>query len=62
MENKIYIGDSVYIERNSRQEIILTTENGVQISNIIIMDLPVFENLLNAVKRWKEDAKENKGG
>ncbi len=64
MENKIYIGDSVYIERREYgspkrhrevYDITLTTENGMTVSNTIVMEPEVLQSFFDVVKRWKED-------
>lgn len=47
---KRYLGDSVYADFNGFH-IVLTTENGVEISNTIFLELEVFEEL----KRFVND-------
>lgn len=46
MKQKEYLGDSVYAEIDNSNRIILTTENGLQTSNIIILEPEILENLL----------------
>ena len=45
MKRKIYLGDSVYAQFNG-YEIILTTENGFGVSNTIVLEPEVMNNLL----------------
>ncbi len=49
MSEKVYLGDSVYVEV-SRGMLKLTTENGLGPSNIIYLERPVYE----ALKRYAE--------
>jgi len=49
--NKIYLGDSVYVEF-SGYDFTVTTENGFGASNEIIMDFEII-NLLNNKKKKK---------
>jgi hypothetical protein len=55
MSNKQYIGDGVYIQsRDSAfigKEIVLTTEDGVSVSNTIILGPAEVANLM---KYWEE--------
>jgi len=62
MDDKIYIGDAVYVERVEGGNIRLTTENGIQASNVIVMEPAVLDNFENVLKRWREDVKEKSGG
>lgn len=48
--NKSYIGDGVYIEYD-QGDIILTTENGIAITNRIILENDVLNNLIEYVAR-----------
>lgn len=51
-ENKIYLGDGVYAEFDlAREIIILTTEDGVSITNTIYLEDFVLEALLKWLKR-----------
>ena len=47
--NKTYLGDGVYVEAD-RGVVTLTTENGVAITNTIILEPEVLDALL----RWVE--------
>jgi len=55
MNNKIYIGDSVYAQFDDYRGIILTTENGLpnDPSNKIILEASVYETLLLFVESQK---------
>lgn len=46
--NKTYLGDAVYAE-NVNGDIVLTTENGIEVTNRIVLEYDVFTALL----RWK---------
>jgi hypothetical protein len=49
---KEYIGDSVYAEYDpATNQIILTTENGLGPSNIIILEPEVYDALVNFANR-----------
>ena len=50
---KQYIGDGVYVMFNGRQ-FILTTENGFEVTNIIILDLDVYSSLTAYVRNISE--------
>jgi hypothetical protein len=54
-ENKLYLGDSVYVQIVNGT-ILLTTENGMPYdpSNKIYLELEVFDALEKYVKRLKE--------
>jgi hypothetical protein len=47
-ENKRYIGDSVYIAHDGYY-LILTTENGEQATNTILLEPAVLDRLINFV-------------
>jgi hypothetical protein len=51
MERKIYLGDAVYAELTNYGEIKLTTENGLEATNTIVLEMPVYENLVNWINR-----------
>lgn len=46
MSDKLYIGDSVYVEKDDFNGIILTTENGISTSNSIVLEPEVINSLL----------------
>ena len=47
---KSYFGDSIYVELNEYDEVILTTENGFGPSNTIIFESGTFDQLASFVK------------
>ena len=50
---KKYIGDSVYVELNDAEQLVLTTENGYSPSNTIVLEPEVFQALISYVKTTK---------
>ncbi len=52
-ENKIYIGDSVYAEVVDGFNLILSTQEGVIVSNKIVLEPRVLQALLDYIKRQK---------
>ena len=50
-DNKEYLGDGVYVESNNH-EIILTTENGIEIINTIYLDIDVAQKLLDVLQNF----------
>lgn len=46
---KKYLGDAVYFDVDGMGRVVLTTENGVSVSNEIILEPEVLNALLNAV-------------
>lgn len=57
--NKDYLGDSVYADISEYGELVLTTENGVEASNKIIMEPEVLNNMFRYLQRMGM-IKENK--
>ena len=52
--NKEYLGDAVYCEVDRFGDIILTTEDGVNVTNRIVLEptvLEAFENYLRRLRR-----------
>ena len=47
--NKIYLGDGVYIKRDDYGNIILTTSDGIHITNCIVLKPEVLDALLVVV-------------
>ena len=47
--NKQYIGDSVYVEQDGG-DIVLTTENGYEATNRIVIENEVLNNLFRYLK------------
>lgn len=63
MKNKAYIGDGVYADFDGFN-IVLTTENGVEVTNTIFLEPEVFMSLLKYAERlsdYLESACEVKG-
>ncbi len=48
---KTYIGDGAYAQIGPDGEIILTTDNGIETTNTIVLDPYVWKALLTFVKR-----------
>ena len=55
MERKIYVGDSVYAEVEENRNLKLTTEDGIVVSNTIIMEPSVLDNLMRFLERHKKE-------
>ncbi len=55
MDRKVYLGDGVYAEADEYGAIILTTENGLSVTNTIYMEPSVLE----ALERFKTKLKES---
>ena len=55
---KAYIGDGVYAAIDDFGSIILTTENGVSVTNRIVLELEVTEQLLG----WLTDTRKRMEG
>lgn len=54
MTNKEYLGDSVYAEHDDNV-LVLTTENGYEPSNTIILEPEVYKALINYIERLTND-------
>jgi hypothetical protein len=54
---KTYLGDSVYADIEDGM-ILLTTEDGIETTNIIYLEIEVYEALIAFVERMKKQAKE----
>lgn len=50
MKTKTYLGDGVYLEFDSGS-MILTTSNGVEVTNEIFIDDEVFHNFIHAIEK-----------
>ena len=45
---KVYLGDGVYCEADpSLGAIVLTTENGIEVTNRIVLEEEVYQNLID---------------
>lgn len=51
---KIYLGDGVYAQRDMGQ-LILTAENGISITNIVVLEPEVWAALLEYMKDTKDE-------
>lgn len=51
MSNKTYLGDGVYIEYLYEAETHLTTENGIEVTNRIVLEPEVIEALIRWLKK-----------
>jgi hypothetical protein len=47
MNEKLHLGENVYAQRNRFGDLVLTTENALRITNAIILDSDVLQNLQN---------------
>ena len=50
-DNKEYLGDGVYVESNN-YEIILTTENGIEILNTVYLDIDTSIKLYDVIRNF----------
>ncbi len=57
MSTKTYLGYAVYAESFENGTIILTTENGIEASNVIILEPEQLDNLNKFVTKQKEELK-----
>ena len=57
---KAYLGDSVYVEVNEHNQLVLTTENGLSTdpSNEIFLEPEVYHALVNYVEQLKATTKD----
>lgn len=49
---KFYLGDGVYAETDGIV-VMLTTENGISVTNKIVLEIDMVQNLLNKMKEVK---------
>lgn len=52
---KSYIGDGVYVDYDRNLGLILTTENGISVTNRIVLEPMVYEALVAYVEKVVED-------
>lgn len=57
--DKEYLGDGVYIEGFDSGELILTTENGVEVTNSIYLEPEVVTALQTYLRRFSQVLKES---
>ena len=53
--NKEYLGDAVYCEVDRFGDIILTTEDGVNVTNRIVLETTVLEAFENYLRRLRRE-------
>ena len=61
MSHKSYLGDAVYVELDDFGDIKLTTENGYEATNVIVMEPFVFKALVDwfeTLRSLKQEARE----
>lgn len=51
---RFYIDDGVYLQTDG-QEVILTSENGISVQNIIYMDAGMIHKVLEKIKEAKKE-------
>ena len=54
MKEKTYLGDAVYARFDEFGNLILTTENGIEVTNTIVLEWDVFNNLLRFQHQYLE--------
>lgn len=54
MAQKVYLGDSVYVEQNDAWQLVLTTENGYGPSNTIVLEPEVYAALEEYVEQLRK--------
>lgn len=55
-KNKTYIGDGVYAEIDDYGAIVLTTENGFEVTNRIVIELREWLTLINWINKKAESS------
>ncbi len=53
MPTKAYLGDSVYVDMWEPGGLVLTTEDGIQVTNRIYLEPKVVIALLRYLEHWK---------
>lgn len=51
MTHRTYLGDGVYVCIDEGGRIVLTTENGVEVTNTIVLEFEVFDALIIWMQR-----------
>jgi hypothetical protein len=60
MSDKRYLGDGVYVDLDRLQgALVLTTENGLEVTNTIVLESEVWLELVRFVEDLKRIKKEN---
>lgn len=58
--NKTYLGDAVYVELSDYGEVILTVDDGIQVTNHIVLEPEVLNELIIWLNRLEMINMENK--
>lgn len=53
---KTYLGDGVYVEYDSLGDVVLTTEDGIRVTNRIILEPKVLESLFLYLKGGSDES------
>lgn len=56
MTEKIYLGDAVYVKITRHGDVVLTTENGVSVTNTIVLEPSVLQSLLDYLQSEEPSA------
>jgi hypothetical protein len=61
--SKVYLGDGVYVDANQAGQIVLTTEDGIGVTNIIYLEPEVCETLKAYIDQaqWQKSSAPNVG-
>jgi hypothetical protein len=54
--DKAYLGDGVYVANDEYGDVVLTTENGIEATNTIVLEPEVCLQLIHWIKRNAERA------
>lgn len=49
---KQYLGDRVYITESDYDELVLTTEDGIQADNVVFLEPYVVKSLMEYLSHW----------
>jgi hypothetical protein len=58
MQEKTYLGDGVYAQEDSCG-IVLTTENGIEATNIIHLDIYVIKSMIAFLRKYNDSLVQN---
>jgi hypothetical protein len=50
---KTYLGDGAYAELDRYGDLVLTTENGISVTNRIVLGAVEYQTLVDFVNRWQ---------
>lgn len=56
-EGREYLGDGVYVRFNKAQQLVLTTEDGISVTNEIYLEAEVYHSLVRYVDRLRHEAR-----